>query len=93
MREPYLHWKDEMPHVKTKNPVGIDFVVIKVIEPFVFNHIVMGACLPSEIIRFLRQIKNSSRGKNFMALRSLLFFGRFLVKNGPKRAKNTIFWH
>ena len=51
MREPYLHWKDEMPHVKTKNPVGIDFVVIKVLEPFVFNHIVMGACLPSEPVK------------------------------------------
>ena len=46
----------------------------------------------SEISWFLRKIKNSYRGKNFMPLRRWLFFGCLLVKNGPRRAMNPIIW-
>ena len=48
---PYLHYTDDTPQVRTKNVLGIDIVVIKVLEPFIYNHIVSPACLPIEPIQ------------------------------------------
>ena len=51
MHEPYLHWHDWEPRYKTKNTLGIDIAVIKVLKAFIYNDIVMGACLPTEPVQ------------------------------------------